>query len=177
MKKLHFLIAACLVVGASAFTVSTLWNVADGVTISYEMTGNGTKGTLSGLKATIDFNAKDPSASKIEASLDASSLTTDNEKKTEHLKSADFFDVAKHPTIKFTSKSITTTKDGFLAKGDLMMKDSTHPVEIPFTFTEDASGGVFKGSLSIQSGDYGVTKKSPEGKDKVNITINVPVKK
>ena len=57
-------------------------------------------------------------------------------------------------------------------------KDSTKAVEIPFSFIEDATGaGTFKGTLSIFSGDYGVTKKNTTGKDKVVVMITVPVRK
>ncbi len=176
MKKVLLLLTVCIVTAISAFTVSSLWNVSsEGVIINFELPENGTKGTLSGLKATIDFNPNDISASKIEASVDVSTLNTGNTQKDDHLKNPDFFDVAKYPLIKFSSSSIKATKDGFVATGGLTMKDSTQIIEIPFTFTEDATGGVLKGGLTILPSDYGVTKK---GKDsKVVITINVPVKK
>ena len=58
------------------------------------------------------------------------------------------------------------------------MKDSTKTIEVPFTFTEDASGsGILKGNMTVHSGDFGVTKQSKEGKDKIVVTITVPVKK
>lgn len=179
MKKIYVLMSAAFVIITSAFTVSMLWSVSnEGVTVNFELPEEGTKGTLSGLKATIDFDQKDPSSSKITASVDINTLNTGNHQKDKHLLSSDFFDAEKFPTASFTSTSIQTNKEGFLAKGNLTMKDSTKAIEIPFTFTEDANGaGVFKGTMTILSSDFGIMKKGKSGKDKVMITLSVPVKK
>jgi polyisoprenoid-binding protein YceI len=179
MKKTTFILIACVFVIVSGFTVSMFWNVMnDGVTISFELPDEGTKGTLGGLKATIDFDQKDPANSKISASVDIKTLNTGNKQKDDHLLSADFFNAEKYPSVTFVSKSVKATDKGFLANGDLTMKDSTMSVEIPFVFVEGADGtGSFQGTMTIFSGDFGITKKSKSGKDKVVITLNVPVKK
>lgn len=176
MKKLSISLIALSVIIVSGFTASMIWNVSnEGVTISFELPDEGTKGTVSGLKATIDFDHKDPSTSKIEASIDFKTLNSGNKQKDDHLKAADIFDAEKYPTIKFTSSSIKATKEGFLATGNLTIKDSTKTIEIPFTFTEEANGsGVLKGSMTVHTSDFGIMQK---GKDKVIVTINVPVKK
>ncbi|MGQ0828823.1 MAG: YceI family protein [Bacteroidota bacterium] len=179
MKKISIIAIACIAIIASGFTASILWDVSnEGVTVNFELPDEGTKGTLSGLKASIDFNQKDLSASKISASVDVATLNTGNGQKDKHLLSADFFNVEKYPTMSFISTSIKATSEGFMAAGNLTIKDSTKSVEIPFSFTEDASGsGFFKGTLSIFSSDYGVMKKSKTGKDKVVVVLTVPVKK
>lgn len=176
MKKLSVAIIALFVIITCGFTASMIWNVSnEEVTINFELPDEGTKGTISGLKATIDFDHKDPSTSKIEASVDFKTLNSGNKQKDDHLKAADIFDAEKYPTIKFSSSSIKTTKEGFLATGSLTIKDSIKTVEIPFTFTEEANGsGILKGSMTIHTSDFGVMQK---GKDKVVVTINVPVKK
>jgi polyisoprenoid-binding protein YceI len=178
MKKIFFATTTLIIIVSSAFKVSSLWNVSnEAVTINFELPDQGTKGTVSGLKASIDFDAKDPSPSKITASIDINTLNTGNEQKDKHLLSADFFNAEKFPSISFTSTSVKATSDGFLAVGNLTIKDSTKNVEIPFTFSEDAAGGTFKGTMTILTGDFGVTKKSAAGKDKVVIQVTVPVKK
>lgn len=175
MKKTSILFIAFVMLIASGFTVSMIWNVAnEGVTISFELPDEGTKGTLSGLKASIDFDQKDPASSKISASVDINTLNTGNKQKDAHLLSADFFNAEKYPTATFVSTSVKATDKGFLASGNLTMKDSTKAVEIPFSFTEDANGGgAFQGTMSISSKDFGVTKKPVN----VVITLTVPVKK
>src|ERR1043165_7126113 len=104
MKKLSISLIAVLAFAASSYTVSKLWNVVpEGVTVNFELSDEGTKGTFSGLKANIDFDTNDPSASKISASIDIATLNSGNNQKDKHLLSADFFDAAKHPTATFTS--------------------------------------------------------------------------
>lgn len=178
MKKLSIIVIAFLAIISTGFTVSMLWNVSnEGVTINFELPDEGTKGTLSGLKAVIDFDKNDLSTAKISASVDIQSLNTGNEQKDNHLKSADFFNAEKYPVISYESTSIKATETGFVTVGNLTMKDSVKVVEIPFTFSEENGGGVFKGTMEIHPGDFGVTKKSKSGKDKVVVTISVPVKK
>jgi polyisoprenoid-binding protein YceI len=177
MKRISVLLIAVLIT-ASAFTISHLWNVSnEGVAITFELPDEGTKGTISGLKANIDFDQKNPAAAKISASVEIKTLNTGNKKKDDHLLSADFFNAEKYPLVSFVSTSVKATETGFLASGNLTMKDSTKAVEIPFTFNEKDGAGSFQGTMTIHSGDFGVTKQSKSGKDKVVITLNVPVKK
>lgn len=179
MKKLSILVIALFVIITSGFTVSILWNIAnEGVTVNFELPDEGTKGTLSGLRGIINFDQNHPGESRIIASIDINTLNTGNEQKDKHLLSSDFFNAEKYPNVSFSSSSIKVTKDGFIATGNLTIKDSTKTIEIPFTFAEDATGGgIFKGTMTVHSGDFGVTKPSKDGKDKVVITLNVPVKK
>lgn len=179
MKKLSIIIIAILAIITCGFTASLLWNVAsEGVTVNFELPDEGTKGTVSGLKASIDFDKADPSASKISASVDINTLNTGNKQKDDHLKAPDFFNAEKYPTISFISSSIKADKNGFIATGSLTMKDSTKNIEIPFTFIEEANGsGTFKGTMTVSTGDFGVTKKDKSGKDKVVVTLSIPVKK
>jgi polyisoprenoid-binding protein YceI len=79
--------------------------------------------------------------------------------------------------ITFTSKSIKATDNGFTASGTLTMKDVTKDVEVPFTFESRGNEGVFKGKLSIFSGDFGIMKRSKTDKDQVSLSIEVPVVK
>ena len=60
--------------------------------------------------------------------FDVASLSTRNEDRDNHLKSADFFDVESHPSIDFTSTSITKAGDDYKVTGDLTIKGVTKPV-------------------------------------------------
>jgi polyisoprenoid-binding protein YceI len=60
--------------------------------------------------------------------IDASSVNTNNEQRDGHLKSADFFDVANHPTITFQSKKITGTPSELTITGDLTIRGVTKSV-------------------------------------------------
>lgn len=59
------------------------------------------RGQFSGLKGAISFDPKNLAASKVEASVEAGSVNTGIVKRDDHLRSADFFDIAKFPTLSF----------------------------------------------------------------------------
>lgn len=178
MKKAIVILTA---VALSAFipVALTIWNsITEKVQINFELPQGGTKGTISGLKSEISFDEKKIEESKINASVDVKTLTTDNEQKTAHLLSPDFFDAEKYPTMSFASTSFKRTDSTLVAIGNLSIKDSVKVVEIPFKFEKtNKDEGVFSGKLTIHSGDFGVGKKSKTGKDEVVVNISVPVKK
>jgi polyisoprenoid-binding protein YceI len=98
-------------------------------------------GTLSGV---VNYDPEKPAATTIEATIDATSIDTRDEKRDAHLKSADFFDVEKHPKLTFKSKKVTKTDDGFSAVGDLTMrgvtKEITLEIEGPTETSKDPWG-------------------------------------
>lgn len=113
---------------------------------------NTVEGTFKGMKGDIHFDANDLNSSYFKVTIDASTVDTDNSKRDEHLKEADFFNVSKYPTIKFTSSAIVRSKkEGYyIAKGQLQIGETSKEIKIPFTYQNDT----FKGSLKINRFDY-----------------------
>lgn len=142
--------------------------------ISFDLPDGGASGSVKGLEAAINFDPMNPGESSITASVDVKTLTTGIDMRDKHLMADDYFNAEKFPRITFTATSVAKTDTGFVANGKLSMRDSVHTVSIPFSFTQTGENGLFKGSLTIFSGDYGVGKKSKSGKDKVVVTIEVP---
>ncbi len=182
MKRIHhILLAICITVGiASGFAFSRMsgkiWTVKqDEVKIMFDLPKGDAKGTIGGLKAYIDFDPAATNLAVMKASVQVNTLTTGNNLRDKHLMSDDYFGVEKYPEISFTAESVVPGDNGYIATGKLAMRDSIRTVSIPFTFTGDEKTGVFKGSLEVFSGDYGVGKKSKSGSDKVKIDIEVPV--
>lgn len=68
--------------------------------------------------------------SSVQMEIQAASISTNNEQRDEHLRSADFFDVEKYPTITFKSTSISGTADDLKIVGDLTMRGITNPVTL-----------------------------------------------
>jgi polyisoprenoid-binding protein YceI len=108
------------------------------------------KGRFGALSGTVDYDAATPEASKINVTIDATSIDTRDEKRDGHLKSADFFDVEKFPTVTFVSKKVTKDGDTLNALGDLTMhgvtKEITLEVETPSAPGKDPWGNTRIGS-------------------------------
>lgn len=183
MKTKHLLIGTvALIVAAGLYSfkvVSNAWTVnASEAKISFDMPNGKHNGTFTGLNSTFEFDPMNPSKSVIKATVDVNTIKTDaGEKLDGHLKSADFFDAANHPTITFTADSVAKTDTGYVAIGKLAMRDSIKTVSVPFKFIQDGNKATFKGTMDIFAGDYGVGKKSEKGNDRCLINIEVPVTK
>jgi polyisoprenoid-binding protein YceI len=136
-------------------------------------------------KATGDPAA--PTSATIEATIDAKSIDTGNEKRDTHLKSPDFFDVEKFPTITFKSTKIESAGAG-KAKltGDLTIHGVTKPVvldvEYPAATIKDPMGNTKAGAHAttrIDRKDFGIVwNKAMDGGgimvgDDVDVTIDV----
>lgn len=118
---------------------------------------------------------------KADASIDLNSVSTRDDKRDEHLRSADFFDVEKTGPMTFTS----TAFDGATATGELTIKGVTRPVELDVEFLgidTDPWGGQrvgFEATTEINRKDFGVDFNVPldGGKflvgDKVGVQLSV----
>lgn len=135
------------------------------------------------------YDENDISKSSVIATISTTSIFTNNEKRDEHLKSADFFDVEKYPEITFESNNFRKTDDGYIAKGTLTMRGVSKEVEIPFQIlgiVKDPSGHTkmeLEGGLTINRQDFNVSwnKTLDSGgvlvSDQVKIELNIQLKK
>ena len=92
-------------------------------------------GKFTKFSGTIVYDAANVASSSVKAEIDAASISTANEKRDGHLKSEDFFDVAKYPTIVFESTSSAGAGENKLkVAGNLTMHGVTKPVTLDVTF-------------------------------------------
>ena len=109
----------------------------------------------------IDGDPSKPESVKIEASIDVASIDTQNGKRDDHLKSADFFDAAKYPKIRFTSIGVKAKGSQLTVKGNLTMHGKTKLVSIPFKVAKGKNGAgmdvtTYKAKLTIDRQDFGI---------------------
>jgi len=105
--------------------------------------------------------------STVEASIDMSSIDTNNEMRDNHLRTSDFFLVEAHPTATFRSKSFSGTPDDFTVTGDLTLRGVTKEVTFKGEFgglSTDMQGNVHAGATvtgKINRQDFGVAWNAP----------------
>lgn len=80
----------------------------------------------------------------------------DNQKLSEHLKSADFFDVVKNPTATLTVSSLKKTDTDFVLTGDVAIKGTTKRIEIPVVVSNKQGNLVIDGKFPISAKDFGI---------------------
>jgi polyisoprenoid-binding protein YceI len=129
--------------------------------------------------------SEDLSSSSVAATIDASTIDTNNEQRDGHIRSADFFDVENHPQWTFRSTGLRADGDNFAVDGELTIKGVTRPVTLALEingFGPDAWGGTragFSASTTIDRNDFGVDIKMPlDGggvvvSDKVQISLEI----
>jgi polyisoprenoid-binding protein YceI len=88
-------------------------------------------GKFSDYAADIAFDPDKPEGATVDVTIEMASIDTENEDRDNHLRSPDFFNVEKYPTMTFTSKRITMNDDNtFTMVGDLTIKDVTREVTL-----------------------------------------------
>ena len=179
MKKAIFFLSIALSAMAFTFALSQ-WKIADDTKTNFSVKGmmGEVKGTLDIARSEIIFDESNLGASSVSATLNVNSLNTNNKTRDKHLKSDDYFDLAKYPEITFKSTKIEKQADGsYTATGDLKIKEISKQVSIPFTFSQADNNGSFVGNFSINRLDYGVGKKGKGVATEVNIKLQIPVEK
>jgi polyisoprenoid-binding protein YceI len=147
----------------STWNIDPAHSVAD-FKVKHMMISN-VKGHFSGFKGLLVLDDADVTNSRVEASLDAATINTNEPQRDAHLRSADFFDVEKFPSLSFKSTRIARTTGGDLAvTGDLTIHGVTRSVvfavEGPSAPTKDPWGNTRVGlsaATKINRKDFGLT--------------------
>lgn len=128
---------------------------------SFEQAGAANNGRFGKFTSDITFSADNLNASKIDTTVDVTSLDTGDKERDDTLKGADLFDVAKFPKARFVSSKITLAgASRYEAQGKLTIRNVTKDVKLPITFqTKQERGklvGFMTGRLTIKRLEYGV---------------------
>ena len=179
---------ALLMVSLAAAEVQT-WNIDpnhSAAQFSVRHMGISTvRGAFTKVKGAVAYDSADPSKSAIDATIDATSVDTRVEARDKDLRSPNFFDVDKFPTITFKSKSVSADGSGKLkVTGDLTIKGVTKEVVLdvdgPSSPIKAQNGGERMGASAttkINRKDFGVNGAAAAVGDEITITLDVELVK
>jgi polyisoprenoid-binding protein YceI len=120
-------------------------------------------GRFASWRGSLELDEDDVTRSRLDVTIDASSIDTKEDKRDAHLRSPDFLEVDKFPTITFASTQITRDGDGYRLVGDLTIHGVTRSVALGVEGggrVTDPWGGVrtgFSARTSISRKDFGLT--------------------
>jgi polyisoprenoid-binding protein YceI len=124
------------------------------ITFSVKHLGISTvRGSFKSIAGTID--ASDDTIQNVHVKIDVDSISTGDQKRDDHLRSADFFDVASFPEASFVLRNATRTGDAINAQGELTLRGVTKPVTL--------------------TGEIGGPAKDPWGNTKVSATLSTKI--
>jgi polyisoprenoid-binding protein YceI len=183
-------LSALLLTGVSAFAQSSTWTIDKNhsqVNFAIKHMGVSTvRGSISGVTGTVAWDDKDPSKSSVEATIDTTTVNTNNEARDKHLKSPDFFNVEKYPTMTFKSTSVSGATGKLKVTGDLTLAGVTKSVTLDVdgpTAPVKGQGGKMvigfsaTGMLKRSDFNFGSKFTNPTLGDEVKFTIDVEADK
>ncbi|MEI6305613.1 MAG: YceI family protein [Deltaproteobacteria bacterium] len=172
MKRIITTVAAFIALALPTFALATSWSIDSdhsnvGFKVRHLMVSN-VKGSFDKFTGTINIDDKDITKSKVEVNIDTNSVNTNVQKRDDHLRGADFFDVAKFPAMTFVSKKVAKAgKDKLKVTGDLTLhgvtKEVVLDVEGPSGEIKDPRGNIRKGATAtakINRKEFGLTYNS-----------------
>jgi len=133
MKKISYLLVMIFVAVFSSLSQEKTWKIDNAhssiiFSVSHMVIAE-VSGYFREFEGTLNSYSDDFDKSQVEVKIKGSSITTDNEARDKHLKSPDFFDVEKYPTMIFKSTSAVKTGDNtFDINGELTMKGVTKSI-------------------------------------------------
>ncbi len=168
MKRLIAAISTIIALAIPIFASASTWNIDPdhsnvGFKVRHLMISN-VKGNFEKHSGIVEINDKDISKSRVEVTIDTNSINTNVQKRDEHLRSADFFEVAKYPTMTFVSKKVARVgKDRLKVTGDLTLHGVTREVALdvegPSKESKDPWGNIRRGATAntkINRKDFGL---------------------
>jgi polyisoprenoid-binding protein YceI len=176
-----------LCVGSAAAQAETWTNDANHSGAYFQVVHlgiNNVRGSFRKMNVTVQYDPKDISKTAIDATIDATTIDTDVEPRDKDLRSADYFDVEKFPTLTFKSKRVVPGGAGKLQLiGDLTIKGVTKEVTLdvqgPTAPVTDARKNSHMGAVAttkINRKDFGITA-NPVVSDEVLITLEMDLMK
>lgn len=141
-------------------------------------------GQFSDVAANLDLDVRNPSMSRLDATVQMDSVGTFSDGLDKHLKTADFFDTAKFPEASFRATGIRLVdRDTAKIAGNLTLRGVTRPIEIEADFNQAGINPVdkqyslgFDGEAKIKRSDFGIAYGLPVLGDEVTLHLEAEFK-
>jgi polyisoprenoid-binding protein YceI len=169
MNKLVHMFAAIALLMLPSLAFASTWNIDPdhsntGFKVRHLMVSN-VKGVFSKVQGVVHVDEKDITKSNVNVTIETASIDTGVVKRDNHLRSADFLDVAKYPTMTFVSTKVAQNgAHGLKVSGDLTLHGVTRPVVLDVEElsqeSKDPMGNLRRGasaSTKINRKDFGLT--------------------
>ncbi len=194
MKRNLIAALAAVLAAPAALAQTSTWKIDEAHTHSSftvrHMVISNVRGEFGKTSGTLTLDEKDPARSKVEATIEAATIDTRVADRDNHLRSPDFFDVAKYPTLTFRSTKVERAGEGKLkVTGDLTMRGVTKPVVLDVTGptgeVKDPWGNLRRGAsatATLNRKDWGLVwnkllEAGPVLGDEVKIEIETEIVK
>jgi polyisoprenoid-binding protein YceI len=192
MMKRRLLLALTLagtMVSAHAYAQTSTWAIDPAhSSVNFEILHMGVShvhGAFGNVTGTVTLNDKDITKSSVTATIDTTTVSTGVAARDTHLKSPDFFDIAKNPAIAFKSTSVTNAGGKLQLIGDLTINGVTKSVTLdldgptPPQTNKDKTISGFSASGKLSRKEYGFGPKytSPALGDDVKFSVDVEIDK
>jgi polyisoprenoid-binding protein YceI len=172
VSKIKKLSLAVIISIATAFSVqaqdATMWMLDKShtsINFSINHFFSAVTGKFTAFDGNIHLDPNNVAGSKADFTISINSVNTDDDKRDDHLQSADFFDATTYPTMRFASTRIEKKSDKeFMVHGKLTIKDITKDVVLPLRITGEMEHPMMKGTIilgveidtTISRSDFGV---------------------
>lgn len=165
MRKITGILAVALTLLGATLAQAAQWKVDTNHSIlSFKVRHLFSKvdGRFDDWFASLNFDPDRIEEGGVTVEIQAASVTTDNDRRDADLRSPNFFDVEKYPTLSFKSDKITKEGDEYILHGALSMHGVTKEISFPFEFNgsgPDPGGNTragFSASLSLNRKDFGM---------------------
>jgi polyisoprenoid-binding protein YceI len=193
MRRFAAALAAAALAPALALADVSTWNIDTahseaGFSVRHLVIST-VKGSFGKTTGKVLLDDKDIARSSVEATIEVATIDTRIQKRDEDLRSPNFFDVAKHPSITFKSTKVEKAGDGLKVTGDLTMKGVTRSVTLdvagPTPEIKDPWGNTRRGlsaHTKLNRKDFGLAysalvEAGPVVGDEVAVEINAELVK
>ncbi len=138
------------------------------------------RGKFNDFTVAIVYDDKDVSKSSVDAVIKTTSIDTGIERRDNHLRTADFFDVEKYPEITFKSSSVVKKGKGYIARGTFTMRGVSKEIELPFVINgvnrDEKTGKTTLGltaRTTVNRREYGINFSQPANPTFLGDTIEI----